>query len=111
MQHPATGRLVPQTTSVSQLSEDVLVPVQREWNGWRLAHVRLADLEDLHWLQPSGAPQALLHAYVWCSKIASGTLTGLTELADSERGTGVRPESHLLPNVYSTLASRAIRAV
>lgn len=108
MQRSAFGTPV-HPNSPSQPGEDVLVPVQREWNGWRLAQVRFADLEDLHWLQPNGAPRALLHAYVWCSKIASGTLAEVTELAAPERVRVCLLKSHLLPAVYSALANRAIR--
>ena len=48
--------------------------VQPEWNSWRTALVQLADLENVHWLQPSGAPSRLLHAYVACTKLQSGNM-------------------------------------
>jgi hypothetical protein len=54
--------------------DGALVTVQREWNGWRSALVRAADLEDLHWSQPAGAPRALLHARVRCDRVVSGAL-------------------------------------
>jgi hypothetical protein len=54
--------------------DGALVTVQCEWNGWRSALVRAADLEDIHWAQPAGAPRALLHARVRCDKVVSGVL-------------------------------------
>jgi hypothetical protein len=58
----------------ADVHDGALVTVQCEWNGWRTALVRAADLEDLHWLQPAGAPRALLHARVRCDKVLSGAL-------------------------------------
>jgi hypothetical protein len=51
-----------------------LVVVQRYWSDWRTAMVRLADLENIHWSQPSGAPRPLIHASVCCDKIVSGEI-------------------------------------
>jgi hypothetical protein len=51
-----------------------LVVAHGEWNGWRRAVVRVADLEDVHWWQPSGAPRPLLHAHVRCDKVVSGAI-------------------------------------
>ena len=51
-----------------------LVVVQPEWNGWRTALAKLVDLEQVHWLQPSGAPRRIIHAYVPCSKLQSGNI-------------------------------------
>jgi hypothetical protein len=59
---------------VSDAVEGSLVVVQREWNGWRTALTRLVDLEHVHWLQPSGAPRRLIHAYVPCTKLQSGNI-------------------------------------
>jgi hypothetical protein len=53
---------------------EVLVVVQREWNGWHKAFVRLRDLQNIHWLQPNGAPNPLVHAYVPCTSIVEGDL-------------------------------------
>jgi hypothetical protein len=50
------------------------VVVQREWNGWRTATVRVSDLQDVHWFQPAGAPRPLIHAYVSCGDIHSGQI-------------------------------------
>jgi hypothetical protein len=55
-----------------EVCEGPLVVVQGEWNGWRTAVARLVDLEQVHWLQPKGAPRRLIHAYVPCTKLQSG---------------------------------------
>jgi hypothetical protein len=57
------------------LDERAEIAVQREWNGWRTAMVRVTDLQDIHWLQPNGAPRPLIHAYVSCTKIQSGDIS------------------------------------
>jgi hypothetical protein len=51
---------------------DDLVRVQSDWKDWRTVEVRLRDVTGLHWLQPSGAPHALLHGYISCASIVSG---------------------------------------
>jgi hypothetical protein len=56
-------------------SSEVLVQVRCAWNAWRTAEVRVADLRDIHWLQPAGAPRPLLHAYVDCNKLVSGQIS------------------------------------
>jgi hypothetical protein len=53
---------------------DVLVVVQGEWNGWRKAFVPLSDLQDIHWLQPKGAPKPLIHAHVPCTSVMEGDI-------------------------------------
>ena len=52
----------------------VLIRVHGSWSGWRSAEVHLADLEDVHWRQPPGAPHALIHARVWCTRRWTGDL-------------------------------------
>jgi hypothetical protein len=46
--------------------DDRLIRVESEWNGWRNAEVRLGDLRDVHWFQPTRAPHALVHGYIFC---------------------------------------------
>lgn len=55
-------------------NEARLVPIRDAWNAWRTAEVRLGDLQEVHWFQPVGAPQRLLHAYVLCSTFVSGDI-------------------------------------
>ena len=58
-----------------------LVVVQRDWSAWRTAMVRLTDLENIHWSQPSGAPRPLIHASVCCNKLVSGEIAHDCDLA------------------------------
>ena len=99
-----------QITELKPLGDrvEMLVPVQREWYGWRLGQARLCDLEDVHWFQPAGAPRSLLHAYVSSSKIVSG------DLVDPADGGALPPrllvcvlKSHAAPATYGALATRA----
>ena len=48
--------------------------VQSEWNGWRTAGVKMSDLHEVHWFQPTGAPRPLVHGYVSCASITAGEL-------------------------------------
>ena len=57
-----------------QTTDDMLVCVQREWDGWQTAEIRLADLQNIHWFQPQRAPRPLVHGYVSCSSIAAGDI-------------------------------------
>jgi len=54
--------------------DDTLISVQREWDGWRSARVRLCDLENIHWLQPGRAPAPLAHGYICCTQIVNGEI-------------------------------------
>ena len=46
-----------------------MIPIQHRWDGEHAGEVRLVDLRDVHWLQPDGAPQPLIHAFVLCTNI------------------------------------------
>ena len=91
------------------LGDDAEVVVQLDWRDWRTASVRLRDLEDVHWHQPAGAPRALIHAYVWCTRFVRGGV-----LHDCCGG-GVTPHrlhvcalrSHAAAGVYADLLLRA----
>lgn len=89
-----------------------LVVVQLEWNSWQTATVRLADLEDIHWRQPTGAPRPLIHARVPCAAFGSGRLAH----EGSPRSTTHRVleqmlvcvlKHHNAPQVYAELTHRA----
>jgi hypothetical protein len=85
-----------------------LVVVQSEWNGWRTAVVRLADLEEIHWSRPSGAPQPLLHASVCCNKFEFGNLPHNCDLtAPPHHLTVCLSKRHMAPSVFEELARRA----
>lgn len=90
---------------------ETLIVVQREWNGWRTAMVMLPDLEDVHWLQPNGAPRALIHAYVSCSKLRSGDLQHNCELMSAPHHLLVCVlKSHTAVYVFEGLARLASKA-
>jgi hypothetical protein len=90
------------------INEQISIFVQREWDGWRTAEVRLDDLEHVHWLRPSGAPCDLVHGYISCARIASGRIAH-----DCERSAGPHRllvcvlKKHTLPSAYAELTRRA----
>jgi hypothetical protein len=92
-------------------ADDTRIVVQKDWNGWRTATARLADLENVHWFQPSGAPRPLIHAYVRCTNLQSGDLTH-----DCHSTSGPHPllvcvlKSHTCPAVFEELSLRASSA-
>jgi hypothetical protein len=51
-----------------------LVVVQQDWSGWRKAWAPVSSLEGVHWRQPAGAPKPLVHGYLPCSALVSGSL-------------------------------------
>ena len=89
-------------------SDDMLIRVQSEWNGWRNAEVRLGGLRDVHWFQPTRAPHALVHGYILCSNIVIGDLPH-----DCDRRSAPHRllvcilKSHTIATVYADLARRA----
>lgn len=91
-------------------TEDTLIPVQREWNGWRLAEVRFKDLQDVHWYQPPGAPRALLHGYVSPSTVVSGDLVEPSHEHAPDRLLVCVIKCHMAAPIYTALAARADHA-
>lgn len=83
------------------------VVVQDQWNGWRTAMVLLADLEDVRWLQPAGAPRPLIHAHVSCSKLHPGDLRHTCDGAAPHAVLVCVLKSHTAPRVFAELARRA----
>jgi hypothetical protein len=87
---------------------DMLICVQREWDGWRTAEVRLGDLQNIHWHQPGRAPRPLLHGYISCASITAGEIPH-----DCERTAGPHRllvcvlKRHSAPSVYAEIARRA----
>jgi hypothetical protein len=88
--------------------DDLLVCVQREWNGWRTGQVRLHDLQDIHWFQPSGAPRRLAHGYIACTNIVAGALPHDCERASAPHRLLVCIlKSHTGTSLYAEIARRA----
>jgi hypothetical protein len=92
------------------VNSTILVPVQREWHGWRTTEVPLADLHDIHWLRPSGAPRALVHAYVPAKTLTSSPPQALDARDMQGRLLVCVLKSQTTPTVYAHLASRADEA-
>jgi hypothetical protein len=91
-----------------QTLDDMLIPVQREWNGWRTAAVRLGDLQNVHWLQPSGAPVPLVHAYVVCTNFRTGDVPHDCNLTPAPHRLLVCVvKKHIAPIAYLELSRRA----
>jgi hypothetical protein len=92
----------------AHLGERTEIVVQREWNGWRTARVRVSDLEDVHWLQPPGALRPLIHAYVPCTAIHSGDLSHDCGQADAPHMLLVCVlKSHVAPSIFAHLSRSA----
>lgn len=88
--------------------DDILVRVQSDWNGWRGASVRVGDLHDIHWSQPTGAPHVLVHGYISCSRIVSGDLPHDCDGRSAPHRLRVCVlKRHTLPAVYAELTRRA----
>jgi hypothetical protein len=93
-----------------QRLDDILIPVQREWNGWRTAAVRLGDLQEVHWLQPGGALVPLIHGYVVCRSFVSGDLPHDCTLSPAPHRLLVCVlKKHIAPAAYHELSRRADR--
>jgi hypothetical protein len=89
-------------------SDGMVIRVQSAWNGWRNAEVRLGDLRDVHWFQPTRAPRALVHGYIVCSNIMLGDIPH-----DCDRRSAPHRllvcilKSHTIATVYAELVRRA----
>ena len=91
-----------------QATENLLIRAHCEWDGWRSAEVRLGDLQDVHWFQPTRAPHALVHGYISCSNIVTGDIPH-----ECDRGSAPHRllicilKKHTTPTAYAELARRA----
>jgi hypothetical protein len=91
-----------------QTENERMVQVQREWDGWKTAEVRLADLRDVHWFQPDRAPRPLLHGYISCSAIVSGEIPHeCSPIRAPHQLLVCVLKSHTVPSAYMELARRA----
>jgi hypothetical protein len=86
---------------------DILVVVQREWNGWKKAMAPLAALESVHWHRPQGAPRPMIHAYVNCDAIVSGDVPHECVERTSHRLLVCVIKCHTAPSVFDQLVARA----
>jgi hypothetical protein len=91
-----------------QVTDDKVICVQREWDGWKTAEVRLRDLLDIHWRQPTRAPRALVHGYISCTDIIAGEIPhGCEHTGVSHRLLVCVLKRHSAPSAYAELARRA----
>jgi hypothetical protein len=89
-----------------------LVRIEPSWDAWISAEVRICDLEDVHWHQPPGAPQPLLHGYVWCDHLMSGTLPhGCYSRPGPHRVRVCILKKHVLESTYLELVRRGYVAM
>jgi hypothetical protein len=89
--------------------DDQLVVVRAEWNGWRTAHVRVVDLEDIHWWCPVGAPRPLIHAFVSCRAAVAGGLSHCCDAKTAHRVQICILKCHVASCVFQELAARAVQ--
>src|SRR4051812_14751049 len=87
--------------------EDLRISVTTDWKEWRSTRVRVADLLNIHWHQPPGAPHPLVHAYIACSEIVGDRphICGASGTPHHVRVCVLK--SHNIPSVYTSLARRA----
>jgi hypothetical protein len=89
--------------------DDMLIPVQREWNGWRTADVRFGDLQNIHWLQPKGAPVLLVHGYILCTSFVNGNVPHECDRTRAPHRLLVWViKRHIAPHVHAELTRRAV---
>jgi len=95
-----------------QPTDEMLVCVQREWNGWQTAEVLLRDLQNVHWFQPDRAPRPLVHGYVSCTCITAGQLPHNCDGTAAPHTLLVCVlKCHSAPSVYEEIARRASASV
>lgn len=89
-------------------TDAALIRVHSHWDDWRNADVRLGDLRDFHWLQPTRAPHSLVHAYVSCLDIVAGDIPHECDRRSAPHRLLVCIlKRHTIPIVYAELSRRA----
>ena len=87
---------------------NIAVSVNAKWNDWRFGNARLSALQDVHWHQPAGAPQPLVHAYVSCADLVVGTLPHACDRSSAPHRIRVCVlKSHNMPDAHAELARQA----
>ena len=85
-------------------ANDVRIRVHGSWSGWRSAEIRLADLEDVHWCQPTGAPHRLVHGFVRCTDAEHGDLEHRCDGSTPHRIRVCVLKHHVVASTYGELA-------
>jgi hypothetical protein len=90
------------------MTQGPVIQVRSAWNAWRAAEVLADSLEDIHWLQPSGAPRRLVHGYTWCTHIVGGEIPHGCSGTDGPHRLLVCVLKHdASPTIHSDLSRRA----
>ena len=88
--------------------DDTLICLHADWKHCQTASARFADLHDVHWHQPPGAPRALLHGYVACADIVTGAIPHTCDPTTAPHRLHVCVlKRHTIPVVYAELARLA----
>jgi hypothetical protein len=88
--------------------DEILIRVQRDWNGWRTGEVRLGDIQNVHWFQPSRAPRPLVHGYISCASIVRGDIPHDCHRSEAPHRLLVCVlKRHTVPSAYVELMRRA----
>jgi hypothetical protein len=83
------------------------VLVHDRWDGWHSAEVRANDIEDVHWLKPAGAAHELLHGFIRCRDIVSGSIPHDCEGSAAHWLRVCILKRHTLGSTYAALARGA----
>jgi hypothetical protein len=95
-------------TTAEPVATGPLVVVQLDWRDWHRAFVPLAAVEKLHWRRVPGAPRAMLHGYIWCSRVVAGVLHHNCALQDGPHRLLVCIlKRHTIPSIYDAMSRQA----
>src|SRR5689334_7458473 len=90
--------------------DDISIGLHASWNHGQAASARFADLRDVHWHQPPGAPHALVHGYVSCADNVSGNIPHACDPITAPHNLHVCVlKRHTIPEVWAALARLAER--
>ena len=90
--------------------DDIVISLHADWKHGESATTRFANLHDVHWHQPPGAPHALVHGYVSCADILSGNIPHECDPITAPHSLRVCVlKRHTIPEVWAALARMAER--
>jgi hypothetical protein len=88
--------------------DDISICLHADWKHCQIASTRFADLHDVHWHQPPGAPQAMVHGYVACTDLVTGDIPHDCDPMTAPHHLHVCVlKRHTIPRVYAELARLA----
>ena len=90
--------------------DDISIWLHADWKHCHSATTRFADLHDVHWHQPPGAPHSMVHGYVACTDIATGDIPHECDRTTAPHRVHVCVlKRHTIPWAYAELARLADR--